>query len=118
MLNAIAGHYNYWLVVVLIMVGLYMVEANEAAVLNVFGKYVGTVKHNALRWHNPAVELRPLRRAGGTAAEVLHADAAALGADLMVMGGYSHSRLREVVFGGFTRHTLASGGDIAVLMAH
>jgi nucleotide-binding universal stress UspA family protein len=72
----------------------------------------------ALRWHNPAVELRPLRRAGGSAAEVLHADALALGADLLVMGGYSHSRLREVVFGGFTRHTLATGSDLAVLMAH
>jgi nucleotide-binding universal stress UspA family protein len=72
----------------------------------------------ALRWHNPAVELRPLRRAGGTAVEVLHADALAVGADLLVMGGYSHSRLREVVFGGFTRHTLTVSVDLPVLMAH
>ena len=33
------------------------------------------------------------------------------------MGGYSHSRLREVVFGGFTNRIL-SGVDLPVLMAH
>ncbi len=35
------------------MAGLYMVEPNQAAVLNLFGKYVGTVKDNGLRWNNP-----------------------------------------------------------------
>src|SRR6476661_1812584 len=33
--------------------GLYMVEPNKAAVLSLFGKYVGTVKENGLRWSNP-----------------------------------------------------------------
>ena len=32
--------------------------------------------------------------------------AAAAGADILVMGGYGHSRLRELVFGGFTRYVL------------
>lgn len=32
--------------------GLYMVEPNQAAVLSLFGKYVGTVKDNGLRWNN------------------------------------------------------------------
>ncbi len=36
-----------------LMCGLYMVEPNQAAVLNFFGKYVGTVKENGLRWNNP-----------------------------------------------------------------
>ncbi len=35
------------------VVGLYMVEPNQAAVLSLFGKYVGTVKDNGLRWNNP-----------------------------------------------------------------
>ncbi|TXH64702.1 MAG: SPFH domain-containing protein [Lysobacteraceae bacterium] len=35
------------------MIGLYMVEPNQAAVLNLFGKYVGTVKDGGLRWNNP-----------------------------------------------------------------
>ena len=33
--------------------GLYMVEPNQSAVLSLFGKYVGTVKENGLRWNNP-----------------------------------------------------------------
>jgi regulator of protease activity HflC (stomatin/prohibitin superfamily) len=35
------------------LVGLYMVEPNQAAVLSLFGRYVGTVKDNGLRWNNP-----------------------------------------------------------------
>lgn len=38
---------------VLGMVGLYMVEPNQAAVVSLFGKYIGTVKDNGLRWNNP-----------------------------------------------------------------
>jgi len=33
--------------------GLYMVEPNQAAVLTLFGKYIGTVKDNGLRYNNP-----------------------------------------------------------------
>jgi regulator of protease activity HflC (stomatin/prohibitin superfamily) len=33
--------------------GLYTVQPNQAAVLSLFGKYVGTVKDNGLRWNNP-----------------------------------------------------------------
>jgi membrane protease subunit (stomatin/prohibitin family) len=33
--------------------GLYMVEPNQSAVLSLFGKYVGTVHDNGLRWNNP-----------------------------------------------------------------
>ena len=33
--------------------GLYMVEPNQSAVVSLFGKYIGTVKDNGLRWNNP-----------------------------------------------------------------
>ena len=33
--------------------GLYTVQPNQAAVVSLFGKYVGTVKDNGLRWNNP-----------------------------------------------------------------
>ena len=33
--------------------GLFMVEPNQAAVLSLFGRYVGTVKEQGLRWNNP-----------------------------------------------------------------
>lgn len=35
------------------LLGLYMVEPNQAAVLSLFGRYVGTVKDTGLRWNNP-----------------------------------------------------------------
>ena len=41
------------LVALLCLAGLHMIEPNQAAVLSLFGKYVGTVKDNGLRWNNP-----------------------------------------------------------------
>lgn len=35
------------------LIGLYTVQPNQAAVLSLFGKYIGTVKDNGLRWNNP-----------------------------------------------------------------
>jgi len=33
--------------------GFYMIEPNQAAVLSLFGKYIGTAKDQGLRWNNP-----------------------------------------------------------------
>ncbi len=41
------------LLALLPLAGLYTVQPNQAAVLSLFGKYVGTVKDNGLRWNNP-----------------------------------------------------------------
>jgi len=38
---------------VFILAGMYTIQPNQAAVLSLFGKYVGTVKDNGLRWNNP-----------------------------------------------------------------
>ena len=35
------------------LIGLYTVQPNQAAVVSLFGKYMGTVKENGLRWNNP-----------------------------------------------------------------
>ncbi|MFZ7095409.1 SPFH domain-containing protein [Luteimonas dalianensis] len=35
------------------LIGLYMVEPNQSAVVSLFGRYVGTVQENGLRWNNP-----------------------------------------------------------------
>ena len=35
------------------LTGLYTVQPNQSAVLSLFGKYVGTVTDNGLRWNNP-----------------------------------------------------------------
>ncbi|MFT3728409.1 MAG: universal stress protein [Terricaulis sp.] len=54
---------------------------------------------------------------GRAPAEAILEEADKLGADLLVMGGYAHSRLRELVFGGATRDLLRVA-HIPVLMAH
>ena len=43
--------------------------------------------------------------------------AADLSIDLMVMGAYGHSRVREMVLGGATRHVLQSM-TVPVLLSH
>jgi nucleotide-binding universal stress UspA family protein len=49
--------------------------------------------------------------------EIILSRAADCGADLIVMGIYGHSRLREMVLGGVSR-TLLSSMTVPVLMAH
>lgn len=41
------------LVGIFILVGLYMLQPNEAAILSFFGRYVGTDRNQGLRWANP-----------------------------------------------------------------
>ena len=38
---------------VFILVGLYVLQPNEGAILTLFGEYVGTDRHEGLRWANP-----------------------------------------------------------------
>lgn len=70
---------------------------------------------HALAWHNRNVTVRRLQPEHRAPVETLLE--AAADADVLVMGGYSHSRVREVIFGGFTRHVLLDAA-IPVLMAH
>lgn len=49
--------------------------------------------------------------------EQLQDEAIAAGANLLVMGAYSHSRLRELVLGGVTE-SITKAPRVAVLMAH
>ena len=41
------------IVLLICLGGFYTLEPNQAGVLSLFGKYVGTVKDNGLRWNNP-----------------------------------------------------------------
>jgi nucleotide-binding universal stress UspA family protein len=54
---------------------------------------------------------------GKATAQTMLEQAAGLGADLLVMGAYTHSRLREMVFGGATRDLLRAA-SVPILMAH
>ncbi len=46
--------------VALMWVGFFMIHPNEAKVLQLFGKYVGTVREPGLRWANPFYAKRPV----------------------------------------------------------
>ncbi len=70
-----------------------------------------------LQRHNAATEARDVPSGPHGTAETLLATAAEVGAGLLVMGGYSHSRVRELVLGGVTAHVLRSAA-ISALMVH
>ena len=53
---------------------------------------------------------------GRSVGEAVLDHAASIGADLLVKGAYTQSRLRQMMFGGATRHILASA-NLPVLMA-
>ena len=71
---------------------------------------------NYLAWHGVTAEARNLEPRGSDSESLLAATSAA-GADMLVMGAYTRSRLRRLVFGGVTRDVLTRT-NVPVLMAH
>lgn len=67
--------------------------------------------------HGVKAQVRNMEAGGESMSATLLAAAGEAGADLMVMGAYTHSRLRELVFGGVTYEILAAA-DMPILMAH
>jgi nucleotide-binding universal stress UspA family protein len=49
--------------------------------------------------------------------EAILTEATAIGADLLIKGAYTQSRLRQMIFGGATSHILASA-ELPVFLAH
>ncbi|MFQ6018033.1 MAG: universal stress protein [Kiloniellaceae bacterium] len=62
-------------------------------------------------------ESREVPAGGRSGGEAILAEAESLSADLLVKGAYTHSRLRQMIFGGATSHILAEAG-LPVFMAH
>jgi nucleotide-binding universal stress UspA family protein len=58
--------------------------------------------------HGVRVAIADVEARDGDVAQTLRGAAERVGADLIVMGGYVHSRLREMMFGGVTRSLLKS----------
>ena len=67
-------------------------------------------------WHGVTSEIRTLP-GGSQVGQVLLEDCLTVGADLLVMGAYTHSRMRQLILGGVTKHVLSSA-ELPVLMAH
>ncbi len=67
--------------------------------------------------HGVAAQTWAFMPGDGPLGEVLLAEAGESRADMLVMGAYGHSRLREMVLGGVTRSVTAKA-TIPVFMAH
>jgi len=96
-------------------------DCGEVHVLTVLtGKAKGFPPTDALRYlsrHGIKAELHELPK-GNSTEETLCAEMRRLGAGLVAMGAYGHSRVREYLFGGVTRYFLEDEDDLALLLAH
>ena len=71
-----------------------------------------------LRCHGIEAKSRMVEPQSSSIGDSLLATAGEIDAGLVVMGAYSHSRLREMLFGGVTRHMLQNAAARPVLLAH
>src|ERR1700694_1316314 len=95
-------------------VPLLVVDSNERA--DRHGEEPGADIALYLARHGARVEVEQLSSRGSPVADIILSCAADHGADLIVIGAYSHPRSVEMVFGGVTR-TLLREASIPVLMS-
>ena len=69
-----------------------------------------------LKWHGISSSTHTLQSDYRMTGESLLTDALDIGAGLLVMGAYSHSRLRRLILGSATEYMLASSGIPVVMM--
>jgi nucleotide-binding universal stress UspA family protein len=96
--------------------------AERITILTVEGATVagpsGEQMARSLKMNGIAAETITMKPAAKrSAGETILAKADELGCDLIVKGAYTQSRLRQMIFGGTTRHILANA-KLPVLMAH
>ena len=96
-------------------------QAKRVIVLSVSGAMAPGPSAEALakslQRHGLPVDVANVDSGSRSAGKVILEQAASLGGDLIVKGGYTQSRLRQMIFGGATSEILASA-DIPVFMAH
>ena len=96
-------------------------RAEQVTVLTVEGSFTpgpsGEDAARHLRRNGIKAQASTVKPGARNAGEVILDQAGALGCDLLVKSAYTQSRLRQMIFGGATRHILANAG-LPVLMAH
>lgn len=70
-----------------------------------------------LGWHGITTQSHGFNPHGGATGAAVLSEAQARGADLLVMGAYTHSRWRQLIMGGVTRHVL-DHARMPVLLCH
>ena len=78
---------------------------------------VGAAAIRHLKHHGIAASLHRVKCRNGDVGGKLIAEAKKMNSDLIVLGGYGHLRLREMLLGGVT-HKLVRESPVPVLMAH
>jgi nucleotide-binding universal stress UspA family protein len=95
-------------------------NAEQVHILTAAGTHteveLGQTLADYLGWHGIVCDRHALYPETSVGAGLL-AKTKELGADLLVMGGYGHSRMRELIFGGVTLHVLGHYA-LPVLIAH
>jgi len=97
-------------------------QAQQVTLLTVTGGSVvpGPSAEQALAYlQRSGIAVKPMTVAleGRSTGEAILKAAKSVGADLLIKGAYTQSRLRQMIFGGATSHILANA-DLPVLMAH
>jgi nucleotide-binding universal stress UspA family protein len=99
----------------------FFAKAEEIHIINVVSGELDTDEADRLsdylNLHGFKSTEHVVRTNGKSVGEVLLAEAGDARVDLLVMGGFGHSRLREFLLGGVTRHVI-SHATIPVLLAH
>lgn len=95
-------------------------RAEEVSVLTVEGERTSGARAAEfaayLAWHGITARIRTLEYAERFAGEELLKACGDMGADLLVMGAYTQSRVRQLILGGVTRHVLEVA-ELPVVMA-
>lgn len=99
----------------------FLAQAQQITVLTVQrgtvpGPSAAELAHNLQR-HGLAVDWREVPSGEHGPGETVLRQARELGADLLIKGAYTQSRLRQLIFGGVTSHILAEA-ELPVIMAH
>lgn len=103
----------------------FLCAAQEVRVV-VAKTYLGMAAHgeepgaDVARWlarHGPVVSAAVLEPGDGGVPAALAQEATRFGCDMIVMGGFGHSRLREAIFGGVTTELL-SAPPLPLFLAH
>jgi len=81
------------------------------------GRLSGNDLVDYLAWHDISAKLEKFDSASSSAGAAILQRVNEIDADSLMMGGYGHSRRRELIMGGVTRHVIENA-TLPVFMAH
>ena len=99
----------------------FLAQAKEVVVLSIEGGMVpgptGSEIARSLHRNDITATAKTVPAGERPVGAAILEESASLGADLLIKGAYTHSRLRQMIFGGATSHILAHS-ELPVIMAH